>query len=116
MVKISDVMAPLLLLPPPNLCFLHQDDWYILDAEKDSHVLVVYRGSNDAWDGYGGGTLYTKARKTIDRTSQYVPYGLVAFFLRHGTLGSLCKRNGEAEPDSRVHTKFVNDRTFLQTY
>lgn len=36
------------------------DDWYILDSEPNSFVLVVYRGSNDAWDGYGGGTLYTK--------------------------------------------------------
>lgn len=36
------------------------DDWYVLDSEPNSFVLVVYRGSNDAWDGYGGGTLYTK--------------------------------------------------------
>ncbi|CAN0377748.1 unnamed protein product, partial [Hapterophycus canaliculatus] len=45
------------------------DDWYVLDSEPNSHVLVVYRGSNDAWDGYGGGTLYTK-----DKT---VPPGIV---------------------------------------
>lgn len=40
--------------------FTDADDWYIIDAKKDSHVLVLYRGSNDAWDGYGGGTLYTR--------------------------------------------------------
>ena len=45
--------------------YLHyQDTWYILDAETsgDSQfVLVYYRGSNDAWDGYGGAVLYTRA-------------------------------------------------------
>ena len=27
----------------------------------DDYLLVYYRGNNDAWDGYGGGTLYTRA-------------------------------------------------------
>lgn len=38
-----------------------QDDWYVLDYEPDNFVLVYYRGSNDAWDGYGGAFLYTKS-------------------------------------------------------
>jgi violaxanthin de-epoxidase len=48
--------------------YLHyQDDWYILDYDKlddpqNGWVLVYYRGSNDAWKGYGGGTLYTRAK------------------------------------------------------
>jgi len=43
----------------PVLCY--QDDWYIIsssmtgDPETD-HVFIYYRGSNDAWDGYGGAT------------------------------------------------------------
>lgn len=46
---------------PSSLCVSAvADDWYVLDSEPNSFVLVVYRGSNDAWDGYGGGTLYTK--------------------------------------------------------
>lgn len=56
-----------LVIPPGTLldvlcvlCFALVDDWYVLDSEPNSFVLVVYRGSNDAWDGYGGGTLYTK--------------------------------------------------------
>ena len=46
--------------------YLHyQDTWYILDAQtqgklEDQFVLVYYRGSNDAWDGYGGAFLYTR--------------------------------------------------------
>lgn len=41
-----------LALPPPNR--------YILDAEPNEFVLVYYKGSNDAWDGYGGAFLYTR--------------------------------------------------------
>ena len=41
--------------------FLHyQDDWYILAQKKDEYVLIYYRGSNDAWDGYGGATVYSR--------------------------------------------------------
>jgi len=42
----------------------YQDDWYILDSSEkkgEEFVLVYYRGRNDAWDGYGGGFLYTRA-------------------------------------------------------
>jgi len=42
--------------------YLHyKDDWYILDWEPENFVLIYYRGSNDAWDGYGGATVYTRA-------------------------------------------------------
>jgi len=51
--------------------FLHyQDDWYIIGYKKDEYALVYYRGSNDAWDGYGGAVLYTRA-KTLPL--KYVP-------------------------------------------
>jgi violaxanthin de-epoxidase len=50
--------------------FLHyKDDWYIIDYEYDNNknglppfVFVYYRGSNDAWDGYGGAFVYTRDR------------------------------------------------------
>ncbi|GER28824.1 violaxanthin de-epoxidase [Striga asiatica] len=47
--------------------FLHyQDDWYILSSkvqnEPDDYIFVYYRGRNDAWDGYGGAVVYTRAR------------------------------------------------------
>jgi violaxanthin de-epoxidase len=42
--------------------FLHyEDDWYILAAKDQKYVVVYYRGNNDAWDGYGGAVVYTKA-------------------------------------------------------
>lgn len=51
--------------------FLHyQDDWWILDYEYDNNeagippfAVVYYRGSNDAWDGYGGVTVYTRDKQ-----------------------------------------------------
>jgi len=49
--------------------YLHyEDDWYVLDhADEDDpdngFVLIYYRGRNDAWAGYGGGTLYTRAKQ-----------------------------------------------------
>ncbi|CBJ26509.1 violaxanthin de-epoxidase, chloroplast precursor [Ectocarpus siliculosus] len=65
----QDPKNPAHLVNKDNEYLHYRDDWYILDSEPNSHVLVVYRGSNDAWDGYGGGTLYTK-----DKT---VPPGIV---------------------------------------
>jgi violaxanthin de-epoxidase len=49
--------------------FLHyKDDWWIIDYEYDNNdkgvppfAFVYYRGSNDAWDGYGGAVVYTRA-------------------------------------------------------
>lgn len=48
--------------------YLHyEDDWYILDHANENDketgfILVYYRGRNDAWDGYGGAVLYTRAK------------------------------------------------------
>lgn len=52
---------PALLLNHDNEYLHYQDDWYILDAVNDSHILVYYRGRNDAWVGYGGAVLYTRS-------------------------------------------------------
>ncbi|KAG5186543.1 violaxanthin de-epoxidase chloroplast precursor [Tribonema minus] len=57
---IQDKDNPALLLNHDNEYLHYQDDWYILDAVPDSHVLVYYRGQNDAWTGYGGAVLYTR--------------------------------------------------------
>jgi len=53
--------------------FLHyQDDWYVIDYEPDyseknsPFAFVYYRGSNDAWDGYGGVVVYTRDAKLPD--------------------------------------------------
>jgi violaxanthin de-epoxidase len=51
--------------------YLHyEDDWWIIDYEYDNNdkkvppfAFVYYRGSNDAWDGYGGVVVYTRDSK-----------------------------------------------------
>lgn len=51
--------------------YLHySDEWWIIDYEYDNNkagvdpfAFVYYRGSNDAWDGYGGAVVYTRAAK-----------------------------------------------------
>ena len=35
----------------------------MLAWEPNEYILVYYRGRNDAWIGYGGGVLYTRASK-----------------------------------------------------
>ncbi|CAA0826890.1 Violaxanthin de-epoxidase- chloroplastic [Striga hermonthica] len=44
----------------------HDSVLYILSSkiqnEPDDYIFVYYRGRNDAWDGYGGAVVYTRAR------------------------------------------------------
>ena len=41
--------------------YLHyQDDWYVPGYKEGEYVFVYYKGTNDAWDGYGGAVLYTR--------------------------------------------------------
>merc|ERR1719316_470621 len=48
--------------------YLHyQDDWYVLAFKEEEYVLVYYRGSNDAWDGYGGAVLYSRSKTVPQR-------------------------------------------------
>ena len=69
--------------------FLHyQDDWYVLAQKPDAYFLVYYRGSNDAWDGYGGAFIYTRDPKLpkkyygeIDEALAKVGYSLKDFTL-----------------------------------
>ena len=59
-----------LLLNHGNAYLNYQDDWYILASKPDAYVVVYYRGANDAWVGYGGAVVYTKARSF---PSRYLP-------------------------------------------
>ncbi|KAL3678908.1 hypothetical protein R1sor_021864 [Riccia sorocarpa] len=63
---VQDEKQPGLLKNHGNEFLHYQDDWYILASQiknkPDDFVLVYYRGSNDAWDGYGGAVVYTRSR------------------------------------------------------
>jgi violaxanthin de-epoxidase len=58
---VQDPKNPALLLNHDNEYLHYKDDWYIVDYEPDNFILVYYKGSNDAWDGYGGAFLYTRS-------------------------------------------------------
>lgn len=47
-----------------SYCVLMLQALWLLSGAVCSLVQVIYyRGKNDAWDGYGGATVYTKARQ-----------------------------------------------------
>uniref|UniRef100_A0A7S4AXJ6 VDE lipocalin domain-containing protein n=1 Tax=Pseudo-nitzschia australis TaxID=44445 RepID=A0A7S4AXJ6_9STRA len=70
---VQDPEQPGHLINHDNEYLHYKDDWYILDYEYDDNeaglppfALVYYRGSNDAWDGYGGAVVYTRDSKLPD--------------------------------------------------
>lgn len=59
----QDPEKPAILYNHDNEYLHYQDDWYIVASKPDSYVVVYYKGTNDAWDGYGGAVVYTRARQ-----------------------------------------------------
>jgi violaxanthin de-epoxidase len=66
---VQDPKQPGHMINHDNEYLHYKDDWYILDYAVDGDpdvppfCLVYYRGSNDAWDGYGGAFVYTRDAK-----------------------------------------------------
>eukprot|EP00980_Cylindrotheca_fusiformis_P006961 scaffold1469_cov119-Cylindrotheca_fusiformis.AAC.5 len=67
---VQDPKEPAHLYNHDNEYLHYKDDWYIVDFEYDDNkdgvppfAFVYYRGSNDAWDGYGGVVVYTRDSK-----------------------------------------------------
>ena len=65
---VQDPKQPSHLVNHDNEYLHYKDDWWIIDYEYDDNkdgvppfAFVYYRGSNDAWDGYGGVVVYTRA-------------------------------------------------------
>ncbi len=67
---VQDPAVPAILYNHDNEFLHYQDDWYVLAEKPNEYVLVYYRGSNDAWDGYGGAVVYTRS-PSLDQ--KYVP-------------------------------------------
>lgn len=63
---VQDPQQPAHLINHDNEYLHYKDDWWIIDYEPDNDkgippfAFVYYRGSNDAWDGYGGAVIYTR--------------------------------------------------------
>ena len=67
---VQDPDQPAHLINHDNEYLHYEDDWYIIDYAADDNkegtppfAFVYYRGSNDAWTGYGGVVVYTRAAK-----------------------------------------------------
>lgn len=67
---VQDPKQPGHLINHGNEYLHYEDDWYVLDYEPDNSkdgtpafALIYYRGSNDAWIGYGGAVVYTREAK-----------------------------------------------------
>mmetsp|Transcript_34270 Transcript_34270/g.39014 ORF Transcript_34270/g.39014 Transcript_34270/m.39014 type:complete len:431 (+) Transcript_34270:254-1546(+) len=67
---IQDPKQPAHLVNHDNEYLHYEDDWYIVDYAGDNNkegvppfAFVYYRGNNDAWEGYGGVVVYTRASK-----------------------------------------------------
>jgi|TARA_B110000977_G_scaffold123058_1_gene157945 hypothetical protein len=54
----ADAESPAIMHNNGNEYLHYQDDWYIPGFKKGEYVFVYYKGTNDAWDGYGGAVVY----------------------------------------------------------
>ena len=99
----------------------YKDDWYVLDYDDDKDkgfVLVYYRGSNDAWDGYGGAFLYSReptVRKEYEPRLQAAMEnsGLRYRWSDFTYTDNTCKEQTDAE-SSLLREKFAK-RVLIQT-
>ena len=98
---VQDEKSPAILYNHDNEFLHYQDDWYILAAKQNEYAVVYYRGSNDAWDGYGGAVVYTrepafpkKYTKEVDDSLQKVGLAFKDF-----TLNDNSCRAGETKLD-----------------
>lgn len=66
----QDPKDPAHLINHDNEYLHYKDDWYIIDYDDSDpatkFAFVYYRGSNDAWDGYGGAVVYTTSSTLPD--------------------------------------------------
>lgn len=58
--QLSKTPRLVLTLRPDMLKY--QDDWIVLQSSPESYIVLLYRGTNSAWEGYGGLNVYTRTR------------------------------------------------------
>lgn len=93
--------------------YLHYEDtWYILASKSDEYVLVYYVGNNDAWKGYGGGTVYTREASLPE---QYVPEIKEALSKAGQNWGDWKVTDNTCKPHPPVTGLLANAERFLET-
>eukprot|EP00590_Aulacoseira_subarctica_P011961 CAMPEP_0172434226 /NCGR_PEP_ID=MMETSP1064-20121228/70519_1 /TAXON_ID=202472 /ORGANISM="Aulacoseira subarctica , Strain CCAP 1002/5" /LENGTH=440 /DNA_ID=CAMNT_0013182429 /DNA_START=166 /DNA_END=1488 /DNA_ORIENTATION=- len=121
---VQDENWPAHLINHDNEYLHYKDDWYVLDYENEGNAagvppfaLVYYRGSNDAWDGYGGAFVYTKDSKLpeslIPRLRTAVKKVNFDFDKDFTITDNTCKTIGEGEALA-LKTKFAG-KVAIQT-
>jgi violaxanthin de-epoxidase len=53
----------------------YKDDWVVLQSSPE-YIVVLYRGTNSAWEGYGGLNVYTRTRTISDTLKRGIERGL----------------------------------------
>jgi violaxanthin de-epoxidase len=103
---VQDAKYPGILYNHDNDFLHYQDDWYILGAKDEAYVVVYYRGSNDAWDGYGGAVIYSREPKLprkyfaeIDEALKPVGYSMEDFTLTDNSCRAAETKLEELEAD-----------------
>uniref|UniRef100_A0A2P2K0G0 VDE lipocalin domain-containing protein n=1 Tax=Rhizophora mucronata TaxID=61149 RepID=A0A2P2K0G0_RHIMU len=95
---VQDPLHPGILYNHGNEYLHYQDDWYILSSKienkQDDYIFVYYRGSNDAWDGYGGSVVYTRSAvlpesivPELERAAKSVGWDFSKFIKTDNTCG-----------------------------
>ena len=103
---VQDPKVPGILYNHDNEFLHYQDDWYILAQRDEQYVVVYYRGSNDAWDGYGGAVVYSRAPtlpkkyyKEIDESLQRIGLSFKDFKLTDNSCRAAETKLEELEAD-----------------
>lgn len=122
---VQDPKQPGHLINHDNEYLHYEDDWYILDYEPDNSktgtpafALVYYRGSNDAWIGYGGAVVYTREAKLppslIPRLREGVKKINYDFDRDFDITDNSCRANLNTEETLLLREKFAG-KVALQT-
>jgi violaxanthin de-epoxidase len=116
---LQDPKVPGILYNHDNDFLHYQDDWYILAAKEDAYFVVYYRGSNDAWDGYGGAVVYTRSpifpkkyKQEIDESLQKIGRSFKDFTYTNNTCeGKPTLQDDLVFVESRVATGLASAET-----
>jgi len=110
---VQDPLTPGIMYNHDNDFLHYQDDWYILGERPGEWVLIYYRGNNDAWDGYGGATVYStnpvldkKYFAEIDESLQKIGRRFSEFTLTDNT----CKERETKLEEAYQDLVFVENR------
>jgi violaxanthin de-epoxidase len=73
-VNVNTKSPRLVLTLRPDL-MNYKDDWVVLQSSPE-YIVLLYHGTNSAWEGYGGLNVYTRTRTISDTLKRDVERGL----------------------------------------